>query len=1134
MKMKNKRIQSLFAIFMIVAIVLTGFANIVNLTSANSNDDVAMDDVTLGGASSIIVHALNPEGIEIASIEGINPYCVQIYDGDTLIGYGAHNEETYNKPIAISPGAHTINVKFNGIELSQDISLNYGETKIIIFIFNRIEYSIKAHISSWDHTVSISGTTPWNPYGSYYDKDEINGYPGTDEPYLGVSVYFERCCNEAYEGFTSFNINSSGWSIDLHDYFASENPGYGFYRWFQHSGHPVFSNVSLNIPIQSFDSWFIQIIQNWSCEWGTYDEGLVLTIDSDSFPSQKGYRIYSLKADKAYNELSYYVCAEVVGTLSVEEKMRWSGEVDALRMSSVPYDLTGTGIICEEVQPPVASFTYSPENPAVSEEITFDASSSNDPDGTIEKYQWNFGDGNSTEGKVVTHAYSKAGDYTATLTVTDNDGLQNSTELSFEVSEEALPVASFNYSLGAKSHSGEWISFYLFGERMTFDASSSYDPDNQDAPNKGIVKYEWLFEGPSPIRTVNTNEIEPKAEGKEVVHTFPRDGIYKVTLTVTDGDGLKNSTSKEIEIDLPPILVKSEILGGFSSLSIGAPFGSSMPITTVLYKYEGEYLSWWSISLNWYPSTGKTTFYVSSPGTRTDREIRWARPEDVPPDSTIIGGYEKIDLPNQKVLGAWGFGEDFFKKIIERQTGSSQSDTIYAGENTFHNAQIDSMASEATFSLSWQGSDLNLVLYAPNGTKIDPITASGNSDINYVEYDTYEYYTVQNPASGMWEVETIAIEVPDEGERYTTAVYLPTNLTLATSTDKMVYNPKEQIIAKAYLMNNGTPIIGATVSAKIEKSDGSIEEIILYDDGSHNDSTADDGIYTNVYTNTTIIIGFYNITAIAIGTIEEENFERTAFAIVWVGKSTDLAISSSDIFFSQVIPNVGENIMVNAMIHNLGNTEVDNVSILFYDEDPILGNVIGKDNVDIAPKAIKNASVSWAANLGKHYLYVLISPYNEFLEENYTNNQAFKSITVATANISFDTGALANPYPSICGIHNGTIAPDVDITVNKFYTYPCAGTGGHAEYAKIYNDSWNIETLPWNGYVGDWHNLTFNSTFTLYANETYNYTIRTGSYPQIIHESPFNATGGTITCDKFIDANGRIYYDWIPAIKLFL
>ncbi|MHC1600137.1 MAG: hypothetical protein ACXQS5_04870 [Candidatus Methanospirareceae archaeon] len=66
----------------------------------------------------------------------------------------------------------------------------------------------------------------------------------------------------------------------------------------------------------------------------------------------------------------------------------------------------------------------------------------------------------------------------------------------------------------------------------------------------------------------------------------------------------------------------------------------------------------------------------------------------------------------------------------------------------------------------------------------------------------------------------------------------------------------------------------------------------------------------------------------------------------------------------------------------------------------------------------------------------------------------------------------------------------------------------------------------------DCHNISFNKTLTLEEGVIYNYTIRTGSYPQIIHESPFNATGGTITCDKFIDANGRIYYDGIPAIRL--
>jgi hypothetical protein len=132
-----------------------------------------------------------------------------------------------------------------------------------------------------------------------------------------------------------------------------------------------------------------------------------------------------------------------------------------------------------------------------------------------------------------------------------------------------------------------------------------------------------------------------------------------------------------------------------------------------------------------------------------------------------------------------------------------------------------------------------------------------------------------------------------------------------------------------------------------------------------------------------------------------------------------------------------------------------------------------------------------------------------------------------------DTGPFADPYPSIAGIHNGTITPFFDINVSKMYTYPCPGTGGHTEYVKLWdNTGWNM-TATWNGYSGDWHNITFNESFTLYAGTTYNYTIRTGSYPQIIHEREFSATGGTITCTSFEDANGNVYTDWIPAIRLY-
>ena len=73
--------------------------------------------------------------------------------------------------------------------------------------------------------------------------------------------------------------------------------------------------------------------------------------------------------------------------------------------------------------PPVANFTISVAEPREGDLITFDATNSYDPDGTIEDYYWDFGDETNTTGITTTHAYSLAGIYTVTLTVTDNASL---------------------------------------------------------------------------------------------------------------------------------------------------------------------------------------------------------------------------------------------------------------------------------------------------------------------------------------------------------------------------------------------------------------------------------------------------------------------------------------------------------------------------------------------------------------------------------------------------------------------------------------------------------------------------------------------------------------------------------------
>jgi hypothetical protein len=106
--------------------------------------------------------------------------------------------------------------------------------------------------------------------------------------------------------------------------------------------------------------------------------------------------------------------------------------------------------------------------------------------------------------------------------------------------------------------------------------------------------------------------------------------------------------------------------------------------------------------------------------------------------------------------------------------------------------------------------------------------------------------------------------------------------------------------------------------------------------------------------------------------------------------------------------------------------------------------------------------------------------------------------------------------------------------VSKLYTYSCPGTGGHSEYVRIWNESGTITSGNWTGYGYDWHNISFDNYFTLKSGELYNYTIHTGSYPQIIHKKTLPVPEGEITCTKFTDANGNVYYDWIPAFKLFL
>jgi len=175
-------------------------------------------------------------------------------------------------------------------------------------------------------------------------------------------------------------------------------------------------------------------------------------------------------------------------------------------------------------QPPVAVFTESATTVFTNDIIEFNASASYDLDGTIVSYIWDFGDLTVASGVFVKHWYADNGTYTVTLTVTDDDGATD-TATSTKYVWNRPPVANF-------TESAETVST---GEVISFNASKSYDPDGE------IVSYFWDFDDGATATDVLAE------------HAYANNGFYKVTLTVTDDDGLTATfTSIKTVLNRPP------------------------------------------------------------------------------------------------------------------------------------------------------------------------------------------------------------------------------------------------------------------------------------------------------------------------------------------------------------------------------------------------------------------------------------------------------------------------------------------------------------------------------------------------------------------------------------------------------
>jgi PKD repeat protein len=151
--------------------------------------------------------------------------------------------------------------------------------------------------------------------------------------------------------------------------------------------------------------------------------------------------------------------------------------------------------------PPVAYFTYTPENPILGDIMVFDASTSYDPDGNIVSYTWDFADGTPPQtvpGPVVTHNYTAVGTYNVTLTVADSEDLTD--DFLDTIRILINPTANFTYSPTQP----------IVNQTVTFNTSASFDPD------RSIVSYSWGLRRRVTSRHGSRPGNDPRLRGRNL------------------------------------------------------------------------------------------------------------------------------------------------------------------------------------------------------------------------------------------------------------------------------------------------------------------------------------------------------------------------------------------------------------------------------------------------------------------------------------------------------------------------------------------------------------------------------------------------------------------------------------------
>lgn len=318
--------------------------------------------------SGIIVHCHNPEGKEINSIAG----GVEIFNNNTSIGYGAYDAQTHNKLISILSGTHTIKAKFNGMTKEKTITLNPNETKVLTFVFERTKFDLTS-LFSFTRSIPFYHPGPAAHYWPILDPPYfcLRWHPSGDRLDSFVDIH------STAELFDSVSRTASMTGVltvsgDINSYSASANIDVNwditmnsvFYNL--EIGKACLTNILINIPIQeNFAYWYVQLkeipteraFSYVSVRAGEFIEEVIIPYQNKLKPENNF--CYTTPFSAKYNYTNMFISPDYLSYSSYTRipinsnswslNRSWPSEVlleegSILEMSSVPYDLTGSGV----------------------------------------------------------------------------------------------------------------------------------------------------------------------------------------------------------------------------------------------------------------------------------------------------------------------------------------------------------------------------------------------------------------------------------------------------------------------------------------------------------------------------------------------------------------------------------------------------------------------------------------------------------------------------------------------------------------------------------------------------------------------------------------------------------------------